>query len=138
MPTTLSDWIDQTREHLEGQVSELANQLDADYTPGDGVITLRHNPQGIGEGSLLSVGMNTMRVISVNQVAKQATVVAGYQSSTDVAAVAGDMVRVNPRFTDFRICRALNAHLNSLSSPRNGRHGEHRLRHHLRRVRAGR
>lgn len=117
---TVQNWIDETRYHLDGDRSEEANILDANYTAGGTTLTLRYELGNIAAGAILSIGANTFRVAAVNTGAKTATVIPAYQSSTDANATAGDMVRVNPRFTDHRILRALNDHLSTLSTPTAG------------------
>jgi len=118
--TTLSQWVAETRDHLEGSRSEEANQLGAAYVAGSGTVTFVHAAGNIGAGTLISVGTNTMRVLTVNALTKTATVIAGQNGSTDAAASTNDLVRVTPRFTDHQIVREINRHLASLSAPRNG------------------
>jgi len=115
--TSVQNWIDECRYHLEGDRSEEANILDADYTAGGTTLTLRYDLGNINVGAVLAIGTNTFRVVAVNSGAKTATVIPGLLSSTDANASAGAMVRVNPRFTDHRILRALNDHLYTLSTP---------------------
>jgi len=105
---------------LEGSRSEEANQLGAAYVAGSGTVTFTHAAGNIGAGTLISVGTNTMRVLTVNALTKTATVIAGQNGSTDATAATNDLVRVTPRFTDHQIVREINRHLASLSAPRNG------------------
>jgi len=117
---TVADWVEDTRAYLEGDRPGEVNQLDAAYTAGSGTMTLRYALGGVVAGSVLSVGTNTVRVLSTNQVSKTVTVQAGWNRSTDADAAAGTAVRVNPRFTDHRIVSALNGTLRTLSAPGNG------------------
>lgn len=115
--TTIQNWIDEVRYYLDGDRSEDANILASNYAVGGTSLTFSYDMGNIGPGSILSAGTNTFRVTSVSAANKTATVIPGFQSSTDANVAAGTMVRVNPRFTDHRILRALNTHLASLSSP---------------------
>ena len=121
--TSLNAWIAETRDHLEGSRSEEANQLGAAYTAGSGTVTFTHATGNIGPGTLISIGTNTLRVLTVNTLTKTATVIAGQNGSTDANGAINDLVRVTPRFTDHQIVREINRHLASLSSPRNGLYG---------------
>jgi len=118
--TTLSFWLAETRDHLEGSTSGEANILGANYTPGAGTLSLRNALGNIGPGAWLSCGLNVFLVTAVSQLGKTADVIGGQRGSTDVACTAGSMVRVNPRFTDFQIAREINRHLATMSSPRVG------------------
>lgn len=118
--TTLAAWIEEVRGHLEPERSEEGNQLDGPYTAGAGSISLRHNLGSVAAGAYLSIGTNTLRVWSTNPVAKTAVVTGGWMGSTDADAADGALVRVNPRFTDHGITKALNGALAQMSSPSNG------------------
>lgn len=117
--TTLAQWIAETRDYLDGNRSEEANRVDS-YVAGSGTLVLKDATGNIGAGTFLSIGLNDLLVTSVNPLTKTASVVGGQRGSTDATAAANDMVRVSPRFTDSQIVRAINRHLPTLSSPRNG------------------
>ena len=118
--TTVADWIDETRDHLEGERTEEANQLASPYAAGSGGIVLSNALGNIGPGARLSIGTNTLLVTAVNQLAKAASVIGGHAGSIDADADTGALVRVNPRFTDWQILREINRHLSTLSSPKVG------------------
>ena len=118
--TTVAEWVNDTRYHLNGDLSEQANVLANPYTAGSASLVFTYDLGPIAAGSILSIGANTFRVIAINEGTKTATVIPGYQGSIDANAASGAMVLVNPRFTDHRILRALSDELRSLSSPRNG------------------
>lgn len=118
--STLASWVEETRAHLEGDRSEDANQLDAPYVAGSGTVVLRHSMGNVGPGTLVTIGANTLRVMATNPVQKTLTVIAGFNGSTDVNVATGSLVRVNPRFTDHGITKALNGALATLSSPTAG------------------
>lgn len=117
--TTLAQWIEDVRGHIDGDRSGEANVLASPYTAASGTLTFTYALGNIGEGAILSIGTNTLRVLSVNALTKTATVVAGWNGSDDANASTGAMVRVNPRFTDHRIVRSINDTLASLTAPPN-------------------
>lgn len=119
--TTAADLVAETRWHLMSGHTESRAVLQASYTPGQGTLTFTTNPApGVAIGHVLSVGMNVFYVIGYDQTSRTATVIGGQQGATDVAAAVGDQVIVSPRYTDFRILRALNSDLSDLSAPGNG------------------
>lgn len=118
--TLLSRWIEDVRGHLDADRGELMNRLREAYVPATGRVVLSYSLSGIGAGTTLSMGLNTLRVFEAGTVAQSLTVVGGQQGSRDEAQPAGTVVRANPRFTDHRIYAELLNTLQSLSSPVNG------------------
>lgn len=118
MARTVQAWIDDCRYRLDGDKSEEANLLASPYTAAsDSTLTFSKDLKSIGEGAILCIGPNTFRVTGVNALTKTATVIPAYMSSIDASAATGSLVRVNPRFTDFRLLTALNDHLSTLTAP---------------------
>jgi hypothetical protein len=115
--TTAADLIEETRLHLTSGRNEQINELSADYTAGSRSMTFKDDLRGITAGHTISVGLNTLYVVSVSESSKSAVVVGGRQGSSDVNADAGQLVRVQPAWTDHRIFKELNNDLRSLSSP---------------------
>lgn len=118
--TTAADWVEDTRSWLEDGNQGAANRLGADYTPGSGTLTCAYDVSAVAVGSVVTVGLNSFRVWAVNPTSKQLVVSGGSYGTTDVTASTGDIVRVNPRFTEYRIMKALNEELAALSNPRTG------------------
>lgn len=118
--TTAAALVAETRWHLLSGHTEPRAVLQNAYTAGSGSLTFTTNPGGVAIGHLLSVGLNTFQVLAYDQTSKTATVLGGQQGSTDANAAAGSVVAVSPRFTDFRILKALNQDLADLSAPGNG------------------
>lgn len=115
---TAQTLIDQVRTGLLAGTSERRNKVGTGgYTAGSGTITFANDLTGIGPGTILSIGTNTLFVWSVNAAGNTATVSGGEAGSTDANATAGTIVRVSPRFADHEILNAINAELDSLSSP---------------------
>lgn len=117
---TLAQWVEDVRYHLDGDNTGEGNQLASGYTAGSGSMVFTYELGNIAPGAILSCGTNVLRVMAVNTSTKTATVIGGWNGSTDATAASGSLVRVNPRFTDHRIVKALNDHLSSLSSPEVG------------------
>ncbi len=119
--TTGSNWIDSTRSYLMSGYSEERNKLSVAYTTGATTLTFLYPLGGIRPGARLSIGLNTFYVWSVD--GQVATVSSAEDSSTDTNAAIGTIVRVNPRFTDDEIWKALTSDLSDLSSPSSGLFG---------------
>lgn len=118
--TTVADWIAEVRDHLDADRSEQLNKLAESYTAGSGTVSVTGQLGAIQSNATLSAGLNVMRVWEVGATARTVTVTGGMRGSPDEDAPAGTIVRVNPRFTDHSVLRALKQGLSSLSSPRNG------------------
>lgn len=113
---TLSEWVDEVRHHLDGNQPDTYNTLAAAWTAGGGSMTFTQALGNIGPGTVLSMGENTLLVLAANPTARTVTVVPAWGSSVDTDAEPGTVVRINPRFTDHRIVKALNAALPALSA----------------------
>ena len=113
MAVLAQTWIDATRRNLLGTFTELRNTLSANYTPGDGALTLSRSATNITPGTILSINLNTFYVWSVN--GSVVTADGGQNGSTDIALTSGAIVRVNPKFTDFDIWQELTNELGALS-----------------------
>jgi len=114
-------WVDLTRANLLGGFGEEMNQLTNAYTAGGTTLTFTYPMGNIAAGSYLSIGLNIFYVWSVS--GQVATVMGGQNGSTDIDLLAGALVRVNPKFTDWDIWTALTNDLADLSSPLNGLFG---------------
>lgn len=119
--TTASDLVELTRNrYLLGGASEQRNRLAADYTAGGTTLSFTYPLNGIQQGQTISVGLNTFYVWSVNSSQQTATVSGGQRGSTDANATTGDVVTVNPHWSNFEIFNALNEELAALSAPATG------------------
>lgn len=118
--TTAADMVSETRDHLLHGQRESINKLAATVTSSATDLTFTYDLGPIQEGAVVSLGLERVYVWSVNDATKTATVERGWEGSTAAAHDAGDIARVNSRFDDFAIFRALNADITDLSSPENG------------------
>lgn len=120
MSNTVQDWIDATRFRLQSDRQDQLNKLSAAYTAGSGTLSFSFPTTGIRAGAVISVGTNTFYVWEVNNSLNTATVEGGWDNTTDINIASGAIVRVQPRFTDAQILRALNDDINDLCSPHIG------------------
>lgn len=114
------DWIEATRYRLMSGHQEQLNRLNSAYTAGSGTMAFEFDITGIRAGTVISIGTSTFYVWEVSTSLKTATVSAGWDGTVDQDFDSGSVVRVNPRFTDAQILRALNEDINDLCSPANG------------------
>jgi hypothetical protein len=118
MVTTAQTLVDLTRNrYLLSGANEQRNKLTANYSPGGTTLAFQYDLRGIVAGCTLGIGQNVFYVWSVDGPSKTATVQGGYRGATDVLANSGDIVTVNPRWSDFEIFQALNEELVALSAP---------------------
>ena len=117
MPTAQS-LIDDTRRHLLTGHNEELNRLEGAIGPSDLALAVEFDAGGIAPGSTISVGLEEMHVWALS--GQTLEVQRGMNGSTPAAHADGAVVTVRPKFSDFRIFRALNDDLLDLSSPTNG------------------
>lgn len=106
MPTG-ADLIEGSRSHLTGATREPLNELAAPVGLTDTTILLAHSQQ-MPTGAVLSLGLESMYVWSFNSASQTASVRRGFGGSSPSAHAAGDLVRINPRWTDFRLFQLIN------------------------------
>jgi len=95
------------------------NVLSAGTLAGATSLVLANNVVGIAAGSQLAVGLEIFMVAEDPPSTTPGTTVAvipGFAGSTPADHDAGDLIYVNPQFTDFRIAQQLNHCLTSLDS----------------------
>lgn len=117
MPPT-SDWIEETRQHLYTNYSDKLNRLADPTDNAQGQVTLDFDPEGITQGTLIGVGFEEMLVWSVSS--RTLTVQRGWNASPKIAHPADEVVYVKPKFSGWRIFRAINDTIRDLSSPLSG------------------
>lgn len=92
------------------EYAELAADIDADDTT---VTLLDDPPKSIATGAIIEVGIEQMRVRSLNAAAKTMVVARGFADSEPAAHTTGDEVTVNSRFSKLDIYEALVSELNA-------------------------
>ena len=106
--TTVENTIERIRRQLNSTVRLEINTLGATLTTSTNPVTLNYDlSNSVRSGSVLSVGRELMRVISVNTSSKECTVIRGWQDSDAEAHDSGDEVLINPRFTRTDIYDAI-------------------------------
>lgn len=104
---TVDDLIDETEAHLTGLVGGSYNRLSADITTTtQQSIELEFDANGVVPGSVIGVGVEDIFVLEVSSdvVTK---CIRGFRGSTAVIHATGDLVTVDPRFTRFRMFKAM-------------------------------
>jgi hypothetical protein len=117
--TTAQSLIDETRGYLLPTTREPLNTLSGAISSTSATsFTLGQEMTAITTGTTLAVDLELMYVWAV--AGQVVTVQRGMGGSTAATHTDGTLVRVNPRFPDFRIFNAMNAELDALSAPTNG------------------
>lgn len=117
MPPT-SDWIEEARQHLYTNYSDRLNRLADPTDAVQGQVTLDFDPEGIAQGTVVGIGMEEMLVWSVSS--RTLTVQRGWNASPKIAHPENEVVYVKPKFSGWRIFRAINDTIRDLSSPLSG------------------
>lgn len=116
--TTYEDLIEEARHSLMTAQPDRINVLDASINDSTTSLVLTHANKGVAEGSRLAIGLEEMHVISVSGggATTNVTVVRGMGGSTKAAHTAGDLVYVNPQFSNWRISKYINQGLDNISA----------------------
>lgn len=118
MPTLARDLVHDTRGHLLAAGRQELNRLNGAVDASTTSFTVTTALGGVQQGAVLAVDLELVYVWSVTGLV--ATVARGYLGSTAATHANGAIVEVNPRFSDYRIFRAINDELASYSSPAHG------------------
>jgi hypothetical protein len=115
--TTIQDLIERTRQHVMTGMPDRINVLDASINDTVTTLNLRYELLGVADGSRLCIGTEEMHVLSKTGTAahSEVTVIRGLNGSTRAAHTAGDIVRLNPHFSDYMILTSLNECILGLS-----------------------
>lgn len=122
MPTTWQNLVDETRLHLYSGERDPLFVLATTGTDAEGDYITTTEPYGnsVRPGTVLAIGAEVMLVTKISVADKRANVVRGYLGSTEYTHTPGDLVWVNPKFSEFAIFKELLSELDALSSPQNG------------------
>ena len=118
--TTLQDLVSESKRHLLSQQREPLNKLQTTITNSATTLAFTYDLTSLQAQSYVEIDLEVMYVWSVDASAKTAVVERAQVGSVAAAHSAGAVVRVNPKFPDFAIVKALNDDLADLSSPANG------------------
>lgn len=114
--TTYQDLVERTRHHTMTGMPDRLNLLDANINDTINTLNLTYELLGVAIGSTISIGTEEMHVLEVPSTVAHSpiTVIRGANGSTKAAHTAGDTIRVNPQFSDYRIITSVNECLQSL------------------------
>lgn len=118
--TTYADLVADVRERLSSSLTDELNTLATPYTPGDASITLSYDARKMAPGTVLTCGTNTWYVLSWNNATMTAQILAGIDGAPSLAAAAGDVVRIGPRFTDWSIFKNIRDQIAAMGTSENG------------------
>lgn len=106
--TLVSAAVQRVKRQLASSFRYEVNTLASAVSLTDTVITLTYElPASVVSGAVLSIANEEMRVMSSDKVAKQVTVLRGWNGSTALTHDANDEVHINPRFSGLDIYEAL-------------------------------
>lgn len=115
--TTVNEWVDDVRETLAPGVVEQVNRLAVEFLPGDTSITVERDVAGVVANQVITVGLNTFLVWSVDSATRTIEVEPRWAGSPLVAMPVGSIVRLKPNIYTHRIFKAINETISELSSP---------------------
>lgn len=121
---TGSEIVEETRRHLLSGQQERLNRLNGAIIAGAVTLVTEFDIDGsigaIVPGHTIAINDEEMHVFSVDTATDTATVQRGMNGSTDAGHALGDLIYVQPKFSNFRIIEAVKNELRSLSAPQNG------------------
>lgn len=106
--TLVSAAVQRVKRQLASSFRYEVNTLGSAVTTVATTVTLTYElPASVISGAVLSIANEEMRVMSVDKVAKQVTVIRGWNGSEAITHSAGDEVHINPRFSGLDVYEAL-------------------------------
>lgn len=116
--TTVGTIIEQVRGEILGQRREELDILNGNINDSVTSLTSTDATAGLLAKARIEIDLEEMYVRSVS--GTTVTVLRGQFGSTAASHTSGAVITINPKFSRFRILRAINDELRSLSSPENG------------------
>jgi len=119
---TVDDLVTQTRNMLQGSMTDEFSVLANPYAVTDTTITLRYPRTKIQPNMVLSCGLNTWYVLDASSDGTTFTILPSTDGSPKVAITdtATSLVRIKPRYTNWAIFQELSDAIAAVSSPANG------------------
>jgi hypothetical protein len=106
--TRVSNAVQRVKRQLASSFRYEVNVLQADVSQTDTTVSFQYEvPASVITGAVLSIANEEMRVMGVDRVAREATVLRGWNGSTPMTHQPGDEVHINPRFSGLDIFEAL-------------------------------
>jgi Rib/alpha/Esp surface antigen-like repeat protein len=109
---TTKNVLADTRERLDGRTRPGRNKLKSAVDSANETITLKYPTAGVAPGMVLSVGLESLYVWDTSGLT--CTVERGAEDTVPAQHAEGDVVLVDPQFTDARILAAVNRTLAAL------------------------
>lgn len=116
--TIARDWVSEARGHLMSGYQEEMNRIDVAMDAAQVSVNLAFDPKALTQGAVISVDLEDMYVWSV--ASKQLTVERGFNGTVKATHAINSLVLIKPKFSPYRIFKAINDTLSELSSPDNG------------------
>lgn len=117
MTTTAGELLTRVaHDYLLGGGRERRNVLKTSIDASTTTVEFTYDLKGIAEGSVISIDLESMYVVNVNESAQTATVQRSEAGTSPTSHTAGAAVNVNSRFQPGIILRQINAELDALSS----------------------
>jgi hypothetical protein len=113
--TTTADLIEEALGDLRSGGREIYNELMSAVDETDTTLSFVQEISTIQQNAVIAIGLEEMLVWSTDPTAKTVVVKRGWGGTTPVAYAGGELVTVNPRFSQARTLRALNNELSALS-----------------------
>jgi len=118
---TLSDLVEETRRHLLSGQGEMLNQLTNSIGTTDTTFTVNYSLGAINQlGALLAIDLEEILVLATDGNLTVTSCIRAVNGSTAAVHAEDAIVTVRPKFSNFRIARAINEDIADLSSPANG------------------
>lgn len=106
--TLVSAAVQRVKRQLASSFRYEVNTLASDVDLTDTSVTLTYElPASLVSGAVLSIANEEMRVMSVDRVAKTATVIRGWNGSEALTHSINDEAYINPRFSGLHIYETL-------------------------------
>lgn len=110
---TTRDVLARTRSRLSNRVKPQRNKLNSAIGPTDETIVFTYD-RGLADSVALSIGLETLYVWQI--AGRNLTVERGFDNTIPAQHAAGDIVLIDPEFTDAQILQAVNEVLTALPS----------------------
>ena len=117
---TMQELCNETRRLAYGGMSEQINLIGVDAPAGADRLIFEMDVSPITPGMILSSGLSVWYVKEVVQAARTVYVVPGFDGSVKGAVLAGTVVYLKPRVTDWLLFNSLNDVIVQMSAPTNG------------------
>lgn len=111
--TTFQETIANARLHLMTSGTEKVAQLNAGIDNVVTQLTLKYDAPNIADGAILGIDLEEMYVVA--KAGLVVTVIRGFNSSIPASHNIDQIIRINPKFSDYRLGKYVNEALDDLS-----------------------